>query len=389
MKIMHYFKLVACLCVLAALFMNSSGSVSASFTCGGWSVVPSSNNGPYTNSLNGVAAVSASDVWAVGSYFYNNNYLSGTLTEQWNGTGWSIITSPNVGSLYNSLNGVTAVSASNIWAVGLEQTSQNVPIQTLIEHWDGSSWSVVPSPNVGSQENRLAGVAAVSANDVWTVGVYFNNNGLEQTLIEHWNGTEWNIVKSPNPGAAVNDLYGVAAVSASNIWAVGDFENSSGVLQTLTEHWNGKKWSVVPSPSLGTYDSLGGVATVSKNNVWAVGNYSNDGNYYQTLTEHWNGTKWSVVSSPNAGIADNYLLDVAVVSVKNIWAVGWYLNADNYIQTLTEQWNGTDWSIVPSPNPGSGGNILHGVAAVPSNIWAVGWYNDFGGYNQTLTEFYC
>src|SRR5439155_2016741 len=109
--------------------------------------------------------------------------------------------------------------------------------------------------------------AAVSANDVWAVGYYTVFGSADHTLIEHWNGASWGIVPSPNPGSN-NYLYGVVALSANDIWAVGEYIDSSGVYRrTLVEHWNGTSWSVVPSPN----GSLHGVAAVASNDLWAVG----------------------------------------------------------------------------------------------------------------------
>ena len=104
----------------------------------------------------------------------------------------------------------------------------------MIEHWNGTSWSVVKSPNVGSDSdgNVLSGVAAVSASNIWAVGSYSKGS-----LIEHWNGTSWSVVKSPNVGSQFNYLSGVAAVSASNIWAVGDYKSSASPYQTLIEFY--------------------------------------------------------------------------------------------------------------------------------------------------------
>src|SRR2546422_923441 len=128
---------------------------------------------------------------------------------------WSIVPSPNVGSSFDQLNGVTAVSASNIWAVGDDYT--NGVVQTLIEHWNGTRWQVVPSTNAGSVDDVLLGVAAVSASNIWTVGYDQRGNGAVQTLIEHWNGTSWQVIPSPNAGSVYNILPGMAAISASNL----------------------------------------------------------------------------------------------------------------------------------------------------------------------------
>src|SRR5436190_12918041 len=186
-----------------------------------WSVVPSPN-GSSSSGLSGVAVVSANDVWAVGS---SGNQRSGaqTLIEHWNGSSWSVVTSPNPGSIYNTLYGVTAVSTTNVWAVGYYVNTTGVT-QTLIEYWNGSSWSVVTSPSPATGNNELFSVSAASASSIWTVGFLTNNSSQtpsDQTLIEHWNGKIWSVMKSPNPGSSSDHLTGVTAVSASDAWAVG------------------------------------------------------------------------------------------------------------------------------------------------------------------------
>src|SRR5205085_4115018 len=188
---------------------------------------------------------------------------------------------------------------------------------TLIEHWNGSKWSVVKSPNVGTSDNQLDAVTVISASNIWAVGRYLNNVEQDQTLIEHWNGTKWSVVSSPNVGSGSNVLFGVAAVSASNIWAVGVSITDHD--RTLIEHWNGTKWSVVKSPNVASEDNdLNGVAVVSASDIWAVGEHFRNGDptTSQTLTEHWNGSNWSIVKSPNnpAGTLGNQLVGVVTVS---------------------------------------------------------------------------
>ena len=347
-----------------------------------WNIVSSPNIGTLGSSLSSVAAVSANNIWTVGDYihFVNGGDVYQTLIEHWNGTSWSVVSSPNAGGGSNFLFGVAAVSSSDIWAVGTYPTLNQ---QTLIEHWDGTSWSVVPSPNVASVDNYLYSVVAVSATDIWAVGISVNSSqlGPDQTLIEHWDGTSWSIVPSPNVGTLDNRLNGVAAVSASDIWAVGNYFNSNFYYKTLIEHWDGTSWSVVSSPNPGANNNnLSGVAAISSSDVWAVG-----GSPRGTLIEQWNGTNWSIVSSPRLGD----LFSVAVVSATNIWAVGNYYNTSGINQTLIVHWNGTKWNVSSSPNPATYDNPLQGVAAVSaSNVWAVGDYENSNAVYQTLTEFY-
>ena len=298
---------------------------------------------------------------------------------------WSVVDSPNVG-VSDQLSGVAATSASDVWAVGYYYPSPSTA-QTLTLHWNGTSWSVVASPNVGSSDNVLSGVAATSASDVWAVGYYLSSTFVRQTLIDHWDGTGWSVVASPNAGSLDNVLSGVAAVSASDVWAVGYYLSSSP--QTLIEHWNGKSWSVVASPNVASSPNvLSGVAAVSARDSWAVGNYfKSSSSPYQTLTLHWNGKSWSVVASPNVASSFNKLFGVAAVSARDSWAVGSYETSDSIIHTLTLHWNGKSWSVVASPNVGSSSNELSGVAAVSaSNSWAVGYYLPSGSTSLTLIE---
>ncbi len=348
--------------------------VQVSSSCGTWNVVPSPN-GNGSSVLRAVATVSATDVWAVGG-----GQLGGskTLIEHWDGARWSVVTSPNPGSIYDILDGVTAVSESDVWAVGYDSNTGGVA-QTLTEHWDGSRWSVVTSPNPGSGGNTLFGVAAVSASSVWAVGITTSTS--EQPLVEHWNGSQWSVVTSPSLPSLNNELFGVAAVSESSVWAVGT--SSTTVGQTLIEHWNGSRWSVVTSPSPGSKgSSLAGVAVVSASSIWAVGDFMNSGSQ-QAFVEHWNGTSWQVVPIPSVGTSSTFWA-VGAVSATDVWAVGDAANGNQGFQTLTEQWNGSRWSVVTSPGPGSTNTSLNGVAAISaSSVWAVG-----NAESNTLTEHY-
>ena len=195
-----------------------------------------------------------------------------------------------------NLNGVSADSATDAWAVGyyINPTAQAL-------HWNGTKWSKVASPNPGGTAgNFLTGVSADSATDAWAVGGYINpTTGAEETLVLHWNGTKWSKVASPNPGGTTsNFLTGVSAHSATDAWAVGGYINpTTGASETLALHWNGTKWSKVASPNPGgssDYSYLNGVSANSATDAWAVGTYGNlTTGAEETLILHWNGTSWS------------------------------------------------------------------------------------------------
>src|SRR5205085_2186818 len=159
--------------------------------------------------------------------------------------------------------------------------------------------------------------AVSSPDDLWAVG-YFHDNDIRRTLIEHWDGSQWSIIPSPNASSADNLLQAVAVVAPDDVWAVGYYSNSSGTNSlTLAEHWNGSDWSIVSSPSVGAYSNvLAGVAAVSGSDVWAVGTSANDSGHSQTLTLHWNGGDWNVVGSANVlnSVSDSLLSITAISS---------------------------------------------------------------------------
>jgi hypothetical protein len=348
-----------------------------------WTVVTSPNQGTAENQLFGVTVVSSSDVWAVGHYY--NGSVSRTLIEHWDGTSWTIATSPNASTFSNQLMGVVALANNNVWAVG--SYNNGTVNQTLIVHYNGTSWSLATSANIGAGGDGLYAVSAVSANNIWAVGLYNNASDTERTLTEHYDGTSWNVVASPNVGPADNYFNGVDAISASDVWAVGTSYDGT-VYSTLIEHYNGTSWSVVPSlnPSP-TYSYVTSVSAVSSNDVWAAGGYYVD-NRYQTLIEHWDGTAWSISPSYNIGASWSGLEGVTAISSSNVWAVGLY-RAGTINQTLVEHWNGSSWIVVDSPNMGTHANNLYSVDAIsPNDIWAVGSHNNNSDIARNLIERY-
>jgi hypothetical protein len=286
------------------------------------------------------------------------------------------------------LNAVGGTSPCNVWAAGFRTQATG----SLIEHWNGTSWQVQTSNNPGGFINAFNGVAATSSSNAWAVGLD-NDFSTNHTLIEHWNGTSWGTQTSLDEGTS-DTLTGVTAPSASNAWAVGYYNNGS-VNQTLIEHWNGTSWLIQASPNnLGFHgqavnNELDAVAATSSTNAWAAGSYfSFSLQRYQTLIEHWNGVSWQIQPSADAGTMADHLTGVGGTSTSNAWAVG-YSNNGTVDQTLIEHWNGTSWKVQTSPDVGTGDNLLLAVAArstgTSTHAWAVGHYND-GTADQTLIE---
>jgi hypothetical protein len=169
--------------------------------------------------LTDVAALGANDVWAIGYKFSFNNGYQG-LAMHWNGGRWSEVAMPVTGDSYTLLNGITAVSPSDVWAVGNGGVN---PIKALTAHWDGIAWTYLPNPPIQSDYAFLKNVTALGSNDVWAAGYFTDPAGIDHNLVEHWDGVAWTKIDVPETRQAHNDLWGIAPDSAGGVWAVGSF----------------------------------------------------------------------------------------------------------------------------------------------------------------------
>lgn len=353
-----------------------------------WTRVPAAGA---ADDLSTVAAVSATDVWAFGTYNINS-----AVAEHWDGSSWQQVAMPvPQGTNEVELEGAAARSATDVWVVGTQTGSgTNHGYRTLIEHWDGTAWKVVPSPNPPHGPAQLGGVAVLSPANAWAVGWYKGPHALE-TLILHWNGTKWKRVPSPNPSdpgiRPYDPLNAVAAVSAQNVWAVGTYLHRKGRRRsyvTLVLHWNGKHWKRSPSANpggVGYENELDAVAADPAGHLWATGGYRNGSGSERPLVERRRTRGWRDVPAQAAPVAAPQLEleSLAPLAPNNVWAAGTYLDdARDFLPVaLIEHWDGHAWTIVPTPAEGAptGFDALHGVAAVSAtDIWVVGETGEAG-----------
>jgi hypothetical protein len=360
----------------------SSFAAASSPAVSGWSVLTTQNVGPFANKFAAVDAFTPSDAWAVGCSF-DTNANCHALTEHWDGSAWSVVSTPAVtGAVSTELLGVSGDSSTDVWAVGDFFTQTNGG--AFILHWNGSAWSRVAGARGGI--GGLQAVSAISPSDAWAVG--------GSNLIEHWDGHAWSVVAAPATGLHGGDLQGVTAISSTDVWAVGSSFDSKFRSHSVILHWDGTSWSVSPSPKTGPSSSLVGVSAASANDVWAVG--QDFPSSTATLIEHWNGASWSVVPGPNVPVSK--LTGVAAVSSTDVWAVGSSTVAGgptgNTTQTLAEQWNGTKWTVSATPTAsftasefGADDGLEGGaVSATSTTIFAVGSFVDAKNNQRTLAE---
>ena len=393
----------AAACVLATGMLLGAPVITAA--AGAWSIAASADSGASDDHLNAVACAAAGDCWAVGSYFDGSGYR--TLIEHGTDGAWQIVASPNGSSMTitnpsqdNELTGVACVTGDDCWAAGYYYNGSNYA-QTLIEHYDGSAWSIVSSPNSQSvQDNLLNAITCVDASHCVAVG-YYLTPGVEppfvpgtpdQTLVVQYDGTSWTLAKSPNRSTAENALYGVACASADTCSAVGiDFNGSS--YESLVEQLNAGTWSIDASENPSASENLLDGAACTGGDCTAAGLIRGSA-ATQTLIEHEGAGGWSAVTSADTSSTQlNDLTSIACAGRGDCWAAGGFLaGADfssGHFQTLIEH-GGSGWTVVPSPNTDSAhDNYLAGIACASSaDCVAVGYFVDGGGNKRTLVEQY-
>jgi hypothetical protein len=318
-------------------------------------------------SLNGLSALTSNDMWAVGEFSTNFDPTVVPRILRYNGSSWTVV--PGDGSIsQGSLTAVSAWSATDAWAVGSDS------VGALLEHWNGSTWAAAPDPGP-SITDALTAVVEVSPSDVWAVGS--TGTDTTRTLVEHYDGMKWSVVHARDPNPYADALSGVVATSASDVWAVGQ-TGAGARVRPLIEHWNGSSWKVVAT-SLPSPGALAGV-TLTGAGMTAVGRFSQPvSGIDRTLAAEGNGSGWSEQPSPNVDDphAKSFLLGIAATSPSDAWAVGETLSQGNpSVEPVAEHWDGHNWSAVATP-----GIAWRSFSAVAStgvgNAWAVGQDADF------------
>jgi hypothetical protein len=384
----------------------------------------------FDSKLADVSCPASTGCMAAGSYFlpFEVGGAIGNdapLGERWDGSEWIVqkaLPAHESGESYHSeFNGTSCASASECLAVGTKQEAGEGQ-QPLSERWNGSEWKIVPTPMPADAAKNEFGFYSVELRDVScpaaslciAVGDYATKfegatTVLERkTLVEYWNGTEWQVGASPNPaGQKLSYLSDVSCSSATSCVAVGHqgtYENEfpqDAAARTLVESWNGTTWSVQTSPNAteaGSY--LESVSCVSASSCMAVGHAYREEAFYEErgfethrkgLAERWNGSEWKMASPRRP------LSSVSCTGPGFCVGVG-HVGGDSFPSFYTargvaEVWNGSAWISDEPPLPADHYSIseeeeneqqllgasswgeLTGVSCQSSSICTVvGWY---------------
>lgn len=301
------------------------------------------------NLLLGVSALSATDAWAVGGSGDPNDPTQ-TLYEHWDGETWSAVDGPNPGTVLNELAAVIQIADDDAWAVG--RTGSGFGEDPLITHFDGATWDVQPIP-ADVTSGALTAVSAAAADDIWAVGSTGDaSTGLERVLILHFDGTGWTSVDATSAvGGGSSLLFGVSALTSEDVWAVGYHHNEPLIL-----HLDGKRWGRSPSDVAGF---LHAVTAVAAADVWAVG----------APIQHFAGDTWVQRGNVREGTD---LRGVASVGANDVWAVGFRSDGVDTVRAVVLRWDGGQWSQVAGEHV-PGRETLAAVTALPDGtVIAVG-----------------
>jgi hypothetical protein len=365
---------------------EKTGTSTPTGSSAGWSVVRAQTLGTSDNNLGAIAASSPSDIWAVGNYLPDakGSNVDATLTfaEHYNGKAWTVVRTPNAGPNFNTLFGVAA-SGGKAWAVGVRMDAAYHD-RALAEYWNGSKWAIQAVPQPGSQRDLFYAASATAPDDVWAVGDQEGADGVFGTLAEHFNGKTWSVMPTPDRGNAGDHLYAVDAVAPDDVWAAGQQLSAAGD-QGLLEHWDGTRWSVVALPRIAAMVMLDGV-TVVGGHVYAVGEADTPRDGGQPLVLTGNGNHWTRAALPADG-SDWSSLWAVTAAAGAVYAAGNDVNlkSDN-TEVLLYRLHGGTWSLVRAPSVGGGGNIAGGLAPAGDHVWMAGTFSTASSSNLPLLE---
>lgn len=349
----------------------------------------------YDSVLGSVSCTSATACTAAG-WFTKTVKNDVTLAEVWNGTAWTVQATPDpAGAIVTKLAGVSCSSATACIAVGSSFSRASDSDVTLAERWNGTTWKLQSTPNpAGAVASSLASVSCSSAGACTAVGSFEGSSDLF-SLAEAWNGTAWALETTPNSATTTGSvLDGVSCSSAASCSAVGFFDSPAGAL-ALAEAWNGHVWAIQATPNPpgpAAVSQLNGVSCSSATACTAVGFFQNSASTDLTLAEGWNGTAWSIQPTPDPADADSFpgsvLSAISCSSAAACMAVGNYTNTAGNVVTLAESWNGTAWKIETTLNPaGATNTALAGVfCGSATDCTAVGRSFDAAGNQTAVAE---
>jgi len=303
------------------------------------------------------------------------------------------------------IRAIKTFATDDAWAVGWAMATVApgaTDAITMAMHWDGVDWTLFPTPNptasVGGGWNDFQCLDGVASNDLWLGGSQVKQLGGgwvgSHLMVQHWDGSQWTVMNTPDPPSSISGgvsgefVEDVKVFDSQNVWFVGswnDYDPATAINRRigLLMRWNGSQFEIhLPQMVDPQGQEFLAVDGVNKNDIWAVGGRAVGGNSNATLIFHWDGSSWSHVPAPTPGMLRR-LWAVEAVSTNDVWAAGSYSPTLATTQPLLLHWDGGSWTQVPTPTYFS---ALKGFSA--SDVWGVSsgvWHYDGTSWTQTET----
>jgi hypothetical protein len=320
-----------------------------------------------------ISAVSPTDIWAVGNA---NRFatpgdprIGEAITAHWDGSKWTLVEPPHPPdeTQFDQLSDVSALPGGLVWAVG-DSDAFSTNGGVIIDHRSPSGWTVGTGADlsVGSGFAQYRAVDALSDSNVWVSATTWDN----RHFFQHWNGSTWRSFSATGETSdpnTVSEINAIRAVSASNIWAVGEAFTPGVGASTLIEHWNGTRWSVAPTPASSGFQTLSNLYIASAADITAVGS---DHFAFTPIVLHYDGVSWQAKAPPAAptGMEGSSL---AGTGSTDLWMLGAAGSGFGY----EAHYDGTAWTQIAPPaiagqTIDTGG--FEGATQVNGQLWATG-----------------
>jgi hypothetical protein len=304
-------------------------------------------------------------------------------------TTWTTVPTQSPGSATNYLAQVSADSATDAWAIGMYGNTLRAG-RPLVEHFDGTSWQVVPFKFPSGGQGYLSGVFAVSATDAWVTGEVFTPSG-ESPVVAEWNGATWAASSVATIGSSIQ-LDAISGTSSTDVWVTGLYSTPKGktfVNHALIERFDGTGWTIASLPP--TYGAeLLTVSASSPTDVSALGYANNVVTGGQApIAFHFDGSGWTQVSIPTKG----YISSVSESSSTDGWSVGFNFGRTTS-KGMVEHFDGSAWHGIAYPNPSKTSVNLFGVLDLsPTDVWVSGFTNlqkriSLGNHSYTFEQYH-
>lgn len=246
--------------------------------------------------------------------------------------------------------------------------------------------TLLPTPNVGPDDNVLSSISGTGPSDVWAAG-WYKVSGLPEhrPLVELFDGVSWSIVQTPTkPKRPDDSLLSISARSPTNVWAVGRTGNPYCgrcylYVRPFVIHWNGSTWSYVNGTDLNTGYAhfLAGVSIGPSDprHVWFTGNMASGGirgevgvSYVEKWPSGYSLSEPPIVYWFGRANTTTVAFGVTAASDGEVWVVGERFEPGRYWSI--EHFDGSRWS--PQESVGSEDVLVAIDAASPTDVWAVG-----------------